>query len=168
MVDKQDASESLMLNVQRAEKMAANLTEADLAKPVYGAEEPEWTVKDILAHLASMGASPSFFIGMAQRAMSSSSGGGGGGMPADFDVNAFNNQQVAARKDKTLFDLLAEFRQGHEKGVEMIAAMPDELLTFQMPNPFQGGMSTALEMIEGSCCDHEAQHLMDIAQALRQ
>jgi len=168
MASKQDVSESLMLSVQRAEKMAANLTEADFAKPVYGAEGPEWTVKDIFAHLASLGASPAFFIGMAQRAMSSSSGGGGGGMPADFDVNAFNNQQVAARKDKTLFDLLAEFRQGHEKGVEMIAAMPDELLTFQMPNPFQGGMSTALEMIEGSCCDHEAQHLMDIAQALRQ
>ena len=165
MANKQDASESLMLNVQRAEKMAANLTEADLAKPVYGAEEPEWTVKDILAHLASMGASPSFFIGMAQRAMSSS--GGGGGMPADFDVNAFNNQQVAARTDKTIFELLAEFRQGHEKGVETIAATPDEVLTFKMPNPFEGGMSSALEMIEGSCCDHEAQHLMDIAQALR-
>ena len=165
MANKQDASESLMLNVQRAEKMAAGLTEADLAKPVYGAEEPEWTVKDILAHLASMGASPSFFIGMAQRAMSSS--GGGGGMPADFDVNAFNNQQVAARTDKTIFELLAEFRQGHEKGVETIAATPDEVLTFKMPNPFEGGMSSALEMIEGSCCDHEAQHLMDIAQALR-
>ena len=165
MANKQDASESLMLNVQRAEKMAANLTEADLAKPVYGAEEPEWTVKDILAHLASMGASPSFFIGRAQRAMSSS--GGGGGMPADFDVNAFNNQQVAARTDKTIFELLAEFRQGHEKGVETIAATPDEVLTFKMPNPFEGGMSSALEMIEGSCCDHEAQHLMDIAQALR-
>jgi hypothetical protein len=166
MTTKEDASESLMLNVQRAEKMAANLTEADLAKPVYSAEGPEWTVKDIFAHMASMGASPVFFIGMAQRAMSSS--GGGGGMPADFDVNAFNNQQVVARKEKTIFELLAEFRQGHEKGVEMIAAMPDELLTFKMPNPFQGGMSTALEMIEGSCTDHEAQHLMDIAQALRE
>jgi hypothetical protein len=151
-----------MLNVQRAEKMAANLTEADLAKPVYGTT---WNVKDVIAHLASMGASPAFFIGMAQRAMSSS--GGGGGMPAGFDVDAFNNSQVDIRKDKTVFDLLAEFRQGHEKGVEMLAATPDDVLTFQMPNPFAGGMSSALEMIAGSCGDHEAQHLMDIAQALR-
>jgi hypothetical protein len=155
-----------MLNVQRAEKMAAGLTEADLAKPVYGAEGIDWTVKDVFAHLASMGASPSFFIGMAQRAMSAS-GGGDGGMPAGFDVNAFNNQQVEIRKEKSVFELLAEFRQGHEKGVEAIGATPDEVLTFKMPNPFQGGMSSALEMIEGSCCDHEAQHLMDIAQALR-
>ena len=166
MANKQDASESLMLNVQRAEKMAAGLTDADMAKPVYSAEGPEWTVKDIFAHLASMGASPAFFIGMAQRAMSSS--GGGGGMPADFDVNAFNNQQVEIRKGKSVFELLAEFRQGHEKGAEAIGATPDEVLTFKMPNPFEGGMSSALEMIEGSCCDHEAQHLMDIAQALRQ
>jgi hypothetical protein len=158
-----------MLNVQRAEKMAASLTDADLAKPVYSAEGPEWTVKDIFAHLASMGASPAFFIGMAQRAMASSGGGGGGGgggLPADFDVNTFNNQQVDIRKEKTIFELLAEFRQGHEKGVEMIAATPDEVLTFKMRNPFQGGMSTALEMINGSCGDHEAQHMMDIAQAL--
>jgi DinB superfamily len=165
MTTREDASESLMLNVQRAEKMAANLTEADLAKPVYSAEGPEWTVKDIFAHLASLGASPVFFIGMAQRAMSG--GGGGGGMGADFDVNAFNKQQVDARKDKTILELLAELRQGHEKGCELIASMPDELLTFKMPNPFQGGMSTALEMIQGSCSDHEAQHLMDVAQALR-
>jgi uncharacterized protein (TIGR03083 family) len=161
MVSKQDVSQSLMLNVQRAEKIAANLTEADLAKPLYEG----WTVKDVFAHLASMGASPAFFIGMAQRAMSSS--GGGGGMPAGFDVDAFNNQQVEIRKDRTIFELLAEFRQGHEKGVEMIASTPDEVLTFKMPNPFAGGMSCALEMIAGSCGDHEAQHLMDVAQALR-
>ncbi|HUS81649.1 MAG TPA: DinB family protein [Dehalococcoidia bacterium] len=165
MVSKQDVSESLMLNVQRAEKMAAGLTDADLAKPVYSAEGPEWTVKDIFAHLASMGASPAFFIGMAQRAMSSS--GGGGGMPAGFDVDAFNNQQVEIRKEKAIFDLLAEFRKGHEQGVELIASTPDEVLTKKMPNPFEGGMSSALEMIGGSCGDHEAQHMMDIAQALR-
>lgn len=165
MVSKQDVSESLMLNVQRAEKMAASLTDADMAKPVYSAEGPEWTVKDVFAHLASMGASPAFFIGMAQRA---TSGGGGGGMPPGFDVDAFNNQQVEIRKEKSIFDLLAEFRKGHEQGVELIASTPDDVLTKKMPNPFEGGMSSALEMIHGSCGDHEAQHMMDISQALRE
>jgi hypothetical protein len=163
MVSKQDASESLMLNVQRAEKMAANLSDADLARRVYSG--PDWTVKDVFAHLASMGASPMFFIGMAQRAMSAPSGGGAGG--PGFDVNAFNNSQVEARKDKTIFDLLAEFRQGHEQGCQAIAATPDDVLSFQMPNPFAGGMSCALDMIAGSCGDHEAEHLMDITNALK-
>ncbi|MGD0115366.1 MAG: maleylpyruvate isomerase N-terminal domain-containing protein [Dehalococcoidia bacterium] len=165
MATKEDVSEALMLSVQRAEKIAANLSEADLAKPVYSAEGPEWTVKDVFAHLASMGMSPVFFIGMAQRAASGS--GGGGGMGADFDVNAFNKQQVEARKDKTVFELVAELRQGHEKGVELIGATPDEVLQKEMPDPFQGGMSTALEMIQGSVGDHEAQHLMDVARVLR-
>jgi hypothetical protein len=150
-----------MLSVQRAEKMAANLSEADLARPVY---ENGWTVKDVFAHLASMANTPTFFIGMAQRA---GSGEGGGGMGAGFDINAFNKQQVEAREDKSVFELVAEFRQGHEKGVELIGATLDEVLLKKMPDPFQGGMSTALEMIQGSCGDHEAQHLMDVARVLR-
>ncbi len=161
MTTREDVSESLMLSVQRAEKMAANLSEADLARQVY---DDGWTVKDVFAHLASMGMSPAFFIGMAQRA---GEGGGGGGMGAGFNVNAFNKQQVEARKDKTVFELVAEFRQGHEKGVEMIGAMPDDVLQKKMPNPFVGGMSTTLEMIQGSCGDHEAEHLMDITRVLR-
>jgi hypothetical protein len=150
-----------MLSVQRAEKMAAGLSEADLARQVY---DDGWTVKDVFAHLASMGMSPAFFISMAQRA---GEGGGGGGMGAGFDVNAFNRQQVETRKDKSVFELVAEFRQGHEKGVELIGATPDEVLTKKVPDPFAGGMSTALEMIQGSCGDHEAQHLMDVARVLR-
>jgi len=161
MTTKEDVSESLMLSVQRAEKMAAGLSEADLARQVY---DDGWTVKDVFAHLASMGMSPAFFIGMAQRA---GEGGGGSGMGAGFDVNAFNRQQVETRKDKTVFELVAEFRQGHEKGVELIGATPDEVLTKKVPDPFAGGMSTALEMIQGSCGDHEAQHLMDVARVLR-
>jgi len=98
-----------------------------------------------------------------QRAMSS-----GGGSEPGLDLNAFNNQEVDARKDKTISELLAEFRQGHEKGCEMIASLPDELLTFKRPHPFQGGMSTVLEMIQRSCLHHEAQHLMDIARVLRE
>ena len=31
-----------------------------------------------------------------------------------------------------------------------------------MPDPFRGGMSTALEMIQGSCAEHEAGHLDDV------
>ena len=148
-----------MLNVQRAEKMAANLTEADLAKPVYSAEGPEWTVKDVFAHLASWGNQPVFFIGMAQRAMSS-----GGGAGPGFDINAFNNQQVDARKDKTIFELLAEFRQGHEKGVELIASTAGRVADVQDAAPVPGWNVDGAGDDRGRLArNHEAQHLMDIA-----
>ena len=122
MTTKQEVAEALRASVQRAEKIAAGLSDADAARPVL----PGWTVKDVFAHLASMGATPSFFIGMAQRA--ASGGGGGGGMGSGFDVNAFNAQQVEKRKAMSLEELLAEFRQGHEQGIALMESTPDEVL----------------------------------------
>ncbi len=69
----------------------------------------------------------------------------GGAGPSTSTPSTISRSHRA--QDKTIFELLAEFRQGHEKGCERIASTPDEVLTFQMPNPFQGGMSTALDMI---------------------
>jgi len=161
MTTKQDVAEALRASVQRAEKIAAGLSDADATRVVL----PGWTVKDVYAHLASLGASPSFFIAMAQRAASGS--GGGGGMGGGFDINAFNAQQVEMRKGKSLEELLAEFRQGHEQGIALMESTPDEVLEKKMPDPFRGGMSTALEMIQGSCAEHEAGHLDDVVAALR-
>jgi hypothetical protein len=120
-------------------------------------------VKEVFAHLASMGSSPGFFLTMAEREAS----GGGGGIGAGFDVDAFNAQQVGARREKTLKELLEEYRQGHEQGIALIQAAADDLLNRQMPNPFAGGMSTTLEMIRTSCCDHEAGHLDEVEAALK-
>ena len=161
MTTKQEVAEALRTSVQRAEKIAAGLSDADLTRPVL----PGWTVKDVYAHLASLGASPSFFIAMAQRAASGA--GGGGGMGSGFDINAFNAQQVEKRKGMSLEELLAEFRQGHEQGIALIESTSDEVLEKKMPDPFRGGMSTALEMIQGSCAEHEAGHLDDVVAALR-
>jgi hypothetical protein len=146
---------------QRAEALAARLNQKDLECPVC---EGGWTVKEVFAHLASMGASPGFFLVMAQR---SASGGGGGGMGAGFDVDAFNAQQVNVRREKTLKELVEEFRQGHEQGIALIQAAADDLLGKQIPNPFAGGMSTPLEMIRMSCCEHEAGHLDEVEAALK-
>jgi hypothetical protein len=161
MTTKQDVAEALRASVQRAEKIAAGLTDADLARTVVGG----WSVKEVFAHLASMGLTPSFFIGMAQRA--ASGGGGGGGMGSDFDIDAFNAQQVEKRKGMSLEELLAEFRQGHEQGIALMESTPDEVLTKELPDPFRGGMATTLDMIKGSCAEHEAGHLDDVVAALR-
>jgi len=161
MATKQEVAQSLKAVVERAEKIAARLGEKDLACPVC---ENGWSLKQVFAHLASMGASPSFFIGMAQRAASGAGGGGGGG---GFDIDAFNKQQVELRKDRSMAELLAEFRQGHEAGIAMINSTPDDLLGKQLPVPFRGGMSTPLEMIQNSCSGHEGEHLDEVEAVLR-
>ena len=156
MATKEEVTTALLANVQRAEKIAATLSEADLARPVY---EDGWTVKDVFAHLAAMGGSPAFFLGMAAS--------DGGGFGSGFDVDALNSHQVESRKARPLLDLLAEFRQGHEKGVALINATPDEVLEKKVADPFMGGMSTALELILNSCSDYEGMHLDDVVAALR-
>ena len=160
MADKQDVTDALRASVQRAEEIAAGLSEADQARQVYIG----WTVKDVFAHLASMGGSPAYFIVMAQREEPSTGSGSGGG----FDINAFNKMQIESRRDKPLPELVAEFRQGHEASIVMIDTTPDEVLFKKAVNPFRGGiMSTTLEMIQGSVADHESEHLDDIVAALR-
>jgi hypothetical protein len=163
MVTKQEVTQDLRAIVRRAEEIAARLGEKDLACPVC---ENGWSVKQTFAHLASMGAAPSFFIGMAQRA-SSGGGSGGGGMGPGFDINAFNAQQVELRKDRSMAELLAEFRQGHEAGIALVNSTPDDLLNKQMPDPFQGGESTPLEMIQSGCTGHEGDHLDEVESVLR-
>jgi hypothetical protein len=160
MVTKQEVTDALLASVERAEKVAARLSDKDVACPVC---ENGWSVKEVFAHLASMGASPVFFIGMAQRAAPGGGGGGGGG----FDIDAFNKQQVEMRKDRSMAELLTEFRQGHEQGIALINSTADEVLNKQMPDPFRGGMSTALGMIKGSCAEHEADHLDEVEAVLR-
>ena len=162
MATKQEVAEALMASVERAEKVAARLGDKDLVCPVC---ENGWSVKEVFAHLASMGGTPMFFIAMAQRPASGGGGGGGGG--AGFDIDAFNKQQVEMRKNKSMAELLAEFRQGHEAGIALINSTPDEVLNKEMPDPFRGGMSTALDMIQGSGTEHEAGHLDEVEAVLR-
>jgi hypothetical protein len=160
MATKQEVAQSLRAVVERAEEIAARLGEKDLACPVC---ENGWSVKQVFAHLASMGASPSFFIGMAQRAASGAGGGGGGG----FDIDAFNKQQVEMRKDRSMAELLAEFRKGHEQGITLIDTTPDDVLEKKLADPFRGGMATPLEMIQNSCSGHEGEHLDEVESVLR-
>jgi len=161
MATKQEVAQSWRAVVERAEKVAARLSEKDVACPVC---ENGWSVKQVFAHLASMGASPSFFIGMAQRA--ASGGGGGGGMGPGFDIDAFNKQQVELRKDRSMAELLAEYRQGREQGIQVMESTPDEVLSKEIWN-FQEGTSPVLEVIQRGAAEHDMGHLDEVESALR-
>ena len=160
MATKQEVADSLRAVVERAEKVAARLGENDLACPVC---ENGWSVKQVFAHLASLGASPAFFIQMAQQA---ASGGGGGGMGPGFDIDAFNAQQVELRKERSMTELLAEYRQGREQGIQVMESTPDEVLSKEIWN-FQEGTSPVLEVIQRGAAEHDMGHLDEVEAALR-
>ena len=152
VASKRDIIEAYHQSTRRLERIAAGRSEEDLKKTTYEG----WTVKHLICHMASTSGAAAFFISMAQ------SGGGAG---AGFDIDRWNAEQVATRRDKPLEEILAEFRAGHEASIKAVEAAPDDLLAKQVPD-FSGGMSALADMIWGSATEHEAAHLDDLEKAL--
>jgi hypothetical protein len=119
MPSREEVIKGLEASVERAEALAARLGERDLECPTC---EDGWTVKQVFAHLASMGASPAFFIAMAQRASSGDGGGASTGIGGGFDIDAFNKQQVEMRQDRALGELVDEFRKDEAGSNAQVAA----------------------------------------------
>lgn len=153
VASKRDIIDAYQQSTRRLEQIAGGRSAEDLKKTTYEG----WTAKHLICHMASTSGSAAFFIAMAQA---------GGGMGSGFDVDRWNAEQVAARQDKPLEEVLAEFRTGHEASIKAVEAAPDDLLAKQVPN-FEGGMSALADLIRESATEHEAAHLDDLERALR-
>jgi uncharacterized protein (TIGR03083 family) len=152
VASKRDIIDAYQQSTRRLERLTAGRSDEDLKKTAYEG----WTAKQLICHMASTSGSAAFFVSMAQA---------GGGMGAGFDVDHWNAEQVAARRDKALEEILAEFRTGHEASIKAVESAPDDLLLKQVPN-FEGGMSALADLIRESATEHEAAHLDDLEKAL--
>ncbi len=153
VASKQEIIGAYQQSTRRLDGIVAGRSEEDLKKTVY----PGWSAKQLLSHLASTSGSAAFFVMMAQS---------GQGMGAGFDVDRWNAEQVAAREDRPLEEIIAELRAGHESSIRAVESAPDDLMARQVPD-FSGGMSALADLIKGSATDHEAGHLDDLEKALR-
>jgi uncharacterized protein (TIGR03083 family) len=154
VASKQDIISAYQQSTRRLEGLVAACSPENLKKTAY----PGWTAKQLICHMASTSGAAAFFISMAQAS--------GQGMGTGFDVDRWNAEQVAARQEKPLEEVLTEFRAGHEASIKAVEAAPDDLLAKQVPD-FSGGMSPLADLIRGSATDHEALHLDDLEKALR-
>jgi len=153
VASKQEIIGAYQQSTRRLGGIVAGRSEEDLKKVVY----PGWTAKQVLGHLASTSGSAAFFVMMAQS---------GQGMGAGFDVDRWNAEQVAARQDRPVEEIIAEFRTGHESSIKAVESAPDDLMANQVPD-FSGGMLALADLIKGSATDHEAGHLDDLEKTLR-
>jgi uncharacterized protein (TIGR03083 family) len=153
VASKQEIISAYHQSTRRLDGIVAGKSEEALKKAVY----PGWTAKQVLGHLASTSGSAAFFIMMAQS---------GQGMGAGFDVDRWNAEQVAARQDRPVEEIMAEFRAGHESSIKAVESAADDLMAKPVP-VFSGGMSPLADLIRGSATDHEASHLDDLEKALR-
>jgi uncharacterized protein (TIGR03083 family) len=153
VASKQEIISAYQQSTRRLDGIVASSSEEDLKKTVY----PGWSAKQVLCHLASTSGSAAFFIMMAQS---------GQGMGAGFDIDRWNAEQVAARQDRPVEEIMAEFRAGHESSTNAVESAADDLMAKQVPD-FSGAMSALADLIRGSATDHEAEHLGDLEKALR-
>ncbi len=137
------------------ERLVSSTPESAWSKQAY---EQGWNASQLLCHMASTSGVAGFLISMANAA-------GSGGMGADFDIDSFNAQQVAARQDKPVTEILEEVRGNCQRDIESVQNAPADLLAqhFRAPWGVEGPLA---DVIVDSIKEHLMMHVRDLAKAV--
>lgn len=121
-----------------------------------GVYENGWNARQLLAHLAAIEWTYPKLIERARQAAAPSDGAGG-----SFDMDAYNQRQVAKRADASTEDLLDEFTRNRAATVDALRRADDDLLA--RPARSAGGVEgTLLSVFASVSVDHVRQHLADL------
>ncbi len=117
-----------------------------------------WSVKDIIAHLAS-------YEQMLVEVLTSFLGGGPTPYLDQFqDPNGkFNDSQVAMRKDATIAETLAELNTAHAHVMALVEQIPTEMLRQAGTLPWYGMEYALNDFIVYSYYGHKREHSAQIA-----
>ncbi len=115
-----------------------------------------WTIKDLLAHQIS---AESEFQYYGRDVLD-----GGEGAPEGFDINAFNNREVAAKVDRTPGQLLADFRVTRQMTIDFVTTIREDQFALQGRHPFFGMIT--IEDLFKLIYRHNMMHARDIRNAL--
>jgi len=116
-----------------------------------------WSVKDIMAHLAS-------YEHMLAEVLDTFLG-------AEFGLtlnerarlgNAWNDIQVERRRDKTMSDVLAEYHEVHGRVIELAAQIPDEKYRENGTIPWYGPEYCLDDLIVYTSYGHKREHSAQI------
>lgn len=154
-------AEGLLAAIERgqAEFAAAfaALSDEQLTEP---GVEKEWSIKDILAHVAFWHRRLAYLIGCLVRgeAFERLSQPGEDG---DAAINRVNAENEAANKGRPLAEVRAEYDQAFEQALAALAQLRDEdLVPGSQLSASLGG--SLLELIAGDTYEHYAEHLASI------
>ncbi len=154
MATKQEITETIRQGNQRVMQTFGGLTEEQMNTRVHF-DDIGWTAKQLLAHLAGRAPGHARMIGMAES---------GAGLPADFDLNAYNQQIVDERKDKSRDALIAEFLTVHDALIERVNGMSDEQLAKTMQ--WRTGEIPLSDVLRGSGGQHSTNHAAEAEKVL--
>jgi len=130
--------------------------EVALASPGY---EAGWTVRQIMAHVASME-----FTYRRLPAVAAASGDAQNTPGGAFDMDGYNARQVARRAEVAPADLIDEFTRGRAALLVEFAALDEALL--RAPMRSAGGIAGTLgEVIAATAVEHVRTHCADFVRA---
>lgn len=148
---------ALREDAARLPEAVGALGEAELSRGVY---ENGWNARQLLAHLAAIEWT---YPRLIERAATGGVDGSSGGT---FDMDAYNERQVAKRAEAGIQELLEEFGRNRAATIDAVAAVDAALL--KKPTRSAGGVEgTLLEVLIGVTVGHVREHIADLAGAGR-
>ncbi len=136
-------------------ELVAILQQVQPADAARSTENPAWTVHDLVAHLAVAEVG---LQGTVKRFLA------GTELPADFDLNTWNERTVKRAQNRTMEDLLAGLQASREQTLALIDSLSaDEL---DVPGVHPAGIPTNVEGVFKIMAYHERLHAAEIARAM--
>ncbi|HLZ71650.1 MAG TPA: DinB family protein [Dehalococcoidia bacterium] len=122
--------------------------------------ENGWTVRQIMAHVASMEFTYRRLPDVARGSRDAQATAGGG----TFDMDGYNARQVERRAERSPAELAEEFLRGRAALIVLVAGLDDWVLAVPMRSA--GGVSgTLAEVMAGTAAAHVRTHCGDFVRA---
>ncbi len=117
---------------------------------------PHWTAQDLLAHLAAAELGHCEVVRRLRAGQDTTIAG--------FDLDAYNNAEVEARRHHTLGDLVSEYKANRAATLELLDTIDEG--DWDKAGPHPGGFDTTVEGVFRVITIHEKRHLRELQVAL--
>lgn len=114
-------AETFQVNRDRFETFCHSLSEEELARPV---PNSDWQVKDFISHLATLDAEVTRWFQAVMEGDTSGPSENPDG--SEFDIDEWNEEAVAQRREWTLDQILAEAAPNRQRMLDTLTRMTDE------------------------------------------
>ena len=148
------------------ERFCRSLSEEEMARPV---PDNTWVVKDFVSHLATLDSELARTFEAAAAGRPEDAGRNADGTP--FDLDGFNDAQVAGRRERPLERILEEAADNRAALIETLERLTDEEIAREMH--FQGDAKRSpaqlpLKVFLMGWSLHDPIHVADMLKALPQ
>ena len=150
----------VIADIQAVDQRIAALRERVIAAAATPLLEGEWSVRDVLSHLAARANPVALVRGRIESPAATPD------QSARRDIVAVNQGQIDERRSASATDLLDEIRQGHAEASSAIQSLDEAFLSTQVSIPMPPGEVVAIDLIQMAGPRHDNSHWDAIEAAL--